>query len=332
MTLNKLSAALQIFLQQQGHAGRLLGNVEAMAEGHAGLAYSFAVSMPDETREDYILKLAPAGVTRSGSTDIYRQYPLLKRLRSHHLPVPHIIWASDEDKWLGAPFIVMERLRGRSLIVWEAKPSENLPDYWLGAARLLALFHDKSASIDLSDWEAPTTLEEELTRWRRLIRHSSVEADRVHAEHLAGRLADTLPANPAVGLVHGDFQPGNILYVDGQPLALIDWDLAAVGPLPIDLGWLLMMADGEAWADDWKPKGAPPRAGIIAAYRDCGGDIPEALSWYQAFACFRMGVIIGMNVKLHREGRRPDPIWDRFASSASTLLARGTGILGELVS
>lgn len=329
MATRELGRALDNFIASHGGRARVEGGVEAIPEGHAGLAHSFSLAGPDGTTESYVLKLAPAGVKRSGSTDIYRQYPLLRLLKQHGLPVPAVPWASESEEWLGAPFVVMERLPGKSVIIWEAD-SEDLEEHWIAAAHMLARFHGAVPRAELISWEPPGTLDQEVARWQRLIKHSSSEADRLAAERLAEALLRTMPNDPTVGLVHGDFQPGNILYVGKSATALIDWDLAAVGAIMIDLGWLLMMADGFAWADDWQPKGVPPASVLVEAYETAGGQVSDDLAWYQALACYRMGVIVGMNVKLHREGRRHDPIWEKFASSAETLLGRGTMLVEEV--
>ena len=328
MTERGLRKGLQAFIRASGHPGEIVGDVDAIPEGHAGLAHSFSVSMPGGERRDYVLKVGPAGVRRSGSTDVYRQAPLLRALKAQGLPVPDIIWASDSDDWLGAPFIVMERLPGKSLIVWEPDIRGDLSGYWLESARMLAQLHRQVDLDRLAGWEKPTGLAEEVERWSRLIRHTMDEYDRQAATRLGAALLQDVPdtENDQV-LVHGDFQPGNILYVDGKGVALIDWDLAGIGPRGIDLGWLLVMGDRAAWANDWQPACDLQPAALIRAYEEAGGTAPEDIDWYRALACFRMGVITGMNVKLHREGRRPDPIWDRFASSAATLLRRGSDLL-----
>jgi aminoglycoside phosphotransferase (APT) family kinase protein len=325
---SELTRALQNFIANQGSDGCVEGSVEPIPEGHAGLAYSFSLVRTDGVRASYVLKLAPAGIKRSGSTDIYRQYPLLRLLKRRELPVPGIPWASESEEWLGAPFVVMERLPGKSLIIWEAD-SDDLEGYWKEAVRMLARFHSGISVTDLMHWEQPGTLEQEIARWRRLIKHSSDESDRLAAERLAEALSLIKPNNPAMGLVHGDYQPGNILYVDKCATALIDWDLAAVGAVMIDLGWLLMMADRSAWAEEWQPRGAPQASVLISIYEAAGGEVSDDLAWYQALACYRMGVITGMNVKLHREGRRHDPIWEKFAPSAKTLLGRGMALIEE---
>ena len=43
------------------------------------------------------------------------------------------------------------------------------------------------------------------------------------------------------------------------------------------------------------------------------GETHEELPWYQALAGYRLGAISCLNVHLHRSGRRPDAIWERFA-------------------
>lgn len=80
---------------------------------------------------------------------------------------------------------------------------------------------------------------------------------------LAARLAEHLPATISLGLVHGDFQPGNILFDAGRLVAIIDWELSLIGSQALDLGWLMMMADEACWHRDWRPA-APIRTEELA--------------------------------------------------------------------
>lgn len=321
-----LTNRLQQFLDQAGCGGKIGGPLKPMLEGHAGFTYSFSLETFDGARRDYVLKRGPEGVRRSGSTDIFRQAELLRSLQGSGLPVPEVPWASPDEAWIGAPFVVLSRLPGRNFLVWEPHAAFNrqlgLTGLWQGAAELLAKMHRAGTMERLRKWESITSIAAELDRWARLIRHTSSSEDREHATRVAKRLRDLAPGEGAIGLVHGDFQPGNILYEDGRVTGLIDWDLATLGPQGQDLGWLLMMADGPAWAASWQPIQAPPIAELVDAYTAYGGVATADIDWHRAFACFRMAVIIGLNLKLHRNGNRVDPIWDRFESSAATLLNR----------
>ncbi|QQS13214.1 MAG: phosphotransferase [Rhodospirillales bacterium] len=182
------------------------------------------------------------------------------------------------------------------------------------AAATLARFHRLDWRRVLPDWEGPTPLSVELRRWDKVLRHAQDAGWLEIGLRVQAALLATEPEPRAIGLVHGDFQPGNLLYGDaGQLHGVIDWELASIGAQGLDLGWLMMMGDRGAWAPEWAPVTALPPATLLEAYRAAGGPVAEHVDWFQAFAAYRMASIACLNVKLHRTGRRPDPLWDRFA-------------------
>lgn len=321
-----------------GHPGSLRARVETyfadlaqhvecfepIADGHAGRSFALHLCDPGGLRRPFVLKLGPPGVRRSGSADIYRQSALLNALSGTALPVPAIRWACDRDEPLGAPFVVMERLPGRSFIVWEPHPSliegDGGATVWRQAAELLAILHDIDFRDHLEGWERPTGWPDEIVRWTGLARHSHDASRRERLMVLGDRLRTSMPADEAVGLVHGDFQPGNILYDGGKATGLIDWDLAAIGPQGVDVGWLMMMADAAAWHPAFRPVAPVPKEELLDIYKNRGGPAHTHARWHQAFAHLRMGSIAGLNLKLHRNGTRVDPIWEKFELSIPALI------------
>lgn len=310
-------------------------DLRVMEDGHAGLTFGFELACGTEVPASYILKLAPIGVPRRGSTDVFRQARLLRALHAAGLPAPPVAWASGDEQALGTPFIVMQRLPGRVFVPWE--PSEAFPkdpafvrELWVQAVRALAGFHRLDWQRMLADWESPFTLEGELQRWQSLLRHSPDPAWLEAGHALHAELAACRPPESPVGLVHGDFQPGNVLYdAQGRLQGVIDWDLSGIGAQGVDVGWLLMMIDPQAWVDSWRPVAPITRVALIDAYREAGGPVLSHLAWFQAFAQFRLGAIACLNVKLHRNGRRHDPLWERFAPSVSSLFSRARQLLAS---
>ncbi len=304
-------------------------NFGAMADGHAGLTFGFdVVNSIGAAIGSYVLKMAPAGVARRGNTDVFRQAPLLRALKTCGLPVPEIPWASPDEDQLGTPFLVMERMPRRVFLVWEPHASFSrdlayLREIWLQAAKLLARVHMIDWQQALPDWEKPRALPEEIARWTKILRHAEDPDWFAAGTRLGTLLASRIPDEAPVGLVHGDFQPGNILYENGRADGLIDWELAAIGAQGLDLGWMLMMVDGEAWHPDWRPVAPISAEDLIKSYRGDGGPALLNLEWYQALAHYRLGSIACLNVKLHRTGKRPDALWERFAPSIPFLFARG---------
>lgn len=324
-----LANRLQKFIEIECGAGIHVANLAAMEDGHAGLTFGFnTVDAADLPLDSYILKLAPAGVTRRGNTDVYRQAPLLRTLKTLGLPVPAVPWASPDSDALGTPFIIMERMPGRIFLVWEPHHSFlrdpiEARHVWLQASRMLAALHKVDWQTSLPDWEKPRPLSEELDYWTPLLRHAQEREWAVAGTKLRNLLAQHLPDGEPVGVVHGDFQPGNILYVNGRAGGLIDWELTSIGSQGLDVGWLLMMSDSQAWDPAWQPVAPVSRDALVDAYRQAGGPALHQIDWYQALASYRLGAIACLNVKLHRTGKRPDILWERFASSISSLFARG---------
>lgn len=330
-----LAARLGRLIEAECGTGCRAAHLASMEDGHAGLTFGFdVIDASGRPRGSYVLKLAPVGVTRRGNTDVYRQAPLLHGLRAAGMPVPAVPWASSDENVLGTPFIIMERLPGRVFLVWEphhsfSRDRRHLRDVWLQAARLLAQLHQVDWQTALPDWESPRPLKEELERWTPLLRHALDPDWHVAGTKLNGLLAARLPDERPVGIVHGDFQPGNILYVDGRAEGLIDWELTSIGSQGLDVGWLLMMSDAQAWDPAWPPVAPLTREDLIEAYGEAGGPAVANLDWYQALAQFRLGVIACLNVKLHRTGKRTDDLWERFAPSIPYLFARAIELAGR---
>ena len=335
---NGFSARLVRFIESECGAGTRVVNLAAMEDGHAGLTFGFEViDVAGRSLGAYVIKLAPLGVARRGNTDVYRQAPLLHGLKSAGMPVPAVAFASPTDNELGTPFIVMERLPGRVFLVWEPHPSflrdqSKLRDVWLQASRMLARLHNVDWQAVLSDWEKPRPLRDELDFWTPLLRHALDSRWQTAGMELGGLLAARIPDPQPVGVVHGDFQPGNILYVDGQAKALIDWELASIGSQGLDVGWLLMMSDPQAWDPSWRPVAQVSREDLVGAYVESGGTAQSNLDWYQALAHYRLGAIACLNVKLHRTAKRTDILWEHFASSIPALFARGLELTRRAVS
>jgi aminoglycoside phosphotransferase (APT) family kinase protein len=326
---DSLAARLRRLIESECGAGSDVANLGTMEDGHAGLTFGFDVlGIGGQLHGSYVLKLAPVGVTRRGNTDVYRQAPLLRALSAAGMPVPAVPWASPDEAALGTPYIVMERLPGRVFLVWEPHSSfprdaDQLRQIWLQAARMLARLHRVDWQSVLPDWEKPRPLRAELDFWTPLLRHAPDPQWLAVGTKLRSLLAADIPDGQPIGVVHGDFQPGNILYVDGRAETLIDWELASIGSQGLDLGWLLMMSDGEAWDWGWRPVAPVSRDDLVNAYREAGGTALFDIDWYQALAHFRGCAIACLNVKLHRSGRRKDDLWERFATSVPTLFARG---------
>ena len=223
--ISALAARLNRFIETECGAGRRVIDLRPMEDGHAGLTFGFDVVVKDapERLGSYVLKVAPPGVARRGNTDVYRQAPLLRNLGKAGMPVPAVPWASQGEDLLGTPFIIMERLPGRIFFVW--KPHASFPRetaavgaLWLQAAQILAQLHQVDWQMVLPDWERPRAVRDELNTWVPLLRHAETSALAGEGLELHRLLAAHIPDERPIGIVHGDFQPGNILTSMARPM------------------------------------------------------------------------------------------------------------------
>ncbi len=307
--------------------GIAIRNFETMEAGHAGLTFGFQVC-DDNGRcvDDLILKMSPPGVRRQGVADIYRQARLLRELHHARVPVPALRWAEEHDEPLGTPYIVMERVPGRECFNLDPpqRPGNEVScdDLWRMTAETLATLAQFDWRTHLVDWQRVVPLAEEFDRWERTLRKSPEPAWVDLGLRARDCLASCMPDSEPLRLIHGDFQPSNLMIHDGRISAIIDWDLAEITSGLIDVGWMLMFADREYWGSHWRGLFAPSIEELERRYLHLTGEDGGDLTWYRAYAGYRFGAISCLNVKLHREGRRPDPVWDQLALDVPRLFER----------
>ncbi|MBI2802838.1 MAG: phosphotransferase family protein [Gammaproteobacteria bacterium] len=333
MVTDELRRSLEAFIQAEIGADLALDEVHD-SDGHAGLTFLFSTrDSATKTRHgEYVLKIPPKGVARHGNTDVYRQAPLLRALHAADLPVPRVPWAGAQEQWFGVPFIVMERLPGRTYFVWDPHSSfERSPaaagPLWRQAVEVLPRFHQFDWRRELKNWQAPEPLIDQISRWRKIYLHAPEPRWIEQAEGVEALLLKTMPDDAPIGLYHGDYQPGNILYADGRLTGVIDWEISGIGDCLLDIGWLMMVADPANWVEAWHSIYPPTPEEIRDIYEQRMGQRYAAIPWYQAFAGYRLASIGCLNVKLHRKGQRHDPIWENMGLCLSKMFERAREIL-----
>jgi aminoglycoside phosphotransferase (APT) family kinase protein len=233
--------------------------------------------------------------------------------RNSTVPVPTTLWLERDASHLGAPFFVMARVDG-------VVPPDIMPypfgDNWLydAAPADQAALQRRSVevlgrlhAIDLATPDA-AFLQEGAPGGSALRRH--VDDLRTYYEWVVAQsarsrlldrgfqwLEDHWPADegPAV-LSWGDSRIGNIMYRDFTPVAVLDWEMASVGPREIDLGWMIFMH----WffqhlAEVYGRPGMPHfmrSTDVVATYAESTGVEPGDLLWYQVYAAVRFGAVM----------------------------------------
>ena len=195
---------------------------------------------------------------RDASTDrIRREAEAMRSLHRHGFPVPRVVCVSTPDISTGRPFLVMERVRGRSLG----------EDYWSGdrtrraRARCLLLdLHRRLHCIEPDGVLAHPVRTRTLAGDHALLETELARQDDRTREAFASVLdrlrfpATHIPERAVV--VHGDFHYNNVLVDDEGGATVIDWSNVCAADPRTDLGWLRMVTgdpDISAYASDLGP-------------------------------------------------------------------------------
>ncbi len=127
---------------------------------------------------------------------------------------------------------------------------------------------------------------------------------------------------PAEGLNWGDARFGNVLYEDFEPVCVLDWEMAAIGPAEVDLGWWWFMNRYYTEGTGVPPlPGFPSEADARAHYEAALGRPLRDMRFYEVLAGFRFGIIFIRAAALMRAADPDDGGTFERINPVTTMLA-----------
>ena len=301
--------------------------------GHAGFAYGFRVRSADRV-ESWFLRLPPPNVNWRGTADVLRQAAVLQALDGTRVPHCPLRWSGDDLRWFGCPYFIVPKLEGDVLRLGPGEWGSALPE-----ATLLALGREAMTALAAIHRVAPerapylgaaVPFAEDVERWDRFVPRAADPQQMQLVPDVRRKLLATLPEDAPVGIFHGDFQTANLFCsFEGRLLAVIDWELVGVGATLNDVGWICTFSDRAAWHEapgQGRPAFLNPET-LAGFYREAWGAPLPDLNWYRALAAYKFAIISGLNLGLHRRGKRHDPVWEITALSIEPLLQRALTLL-----
>lgn len=222
-------------------------------------------------------------------------------------PVPEWIGMEPDPAVLGLPFLVMGRVVGRSATQnpnynttgWVADmPPVQRGETW---KRAITAF----AQLGKIDWQTDgfaflaqpelgkPGLDQYLGHIEAWYRGCRRDRAMPYIDKAIAYIRHEQPAVTEVNVLWGDSTPSNVMFADdGTVNALIDWELAALGPSELDLAWWLYFDDlFSRRFGVTRLEGLPTRDESIAIWEAACGRKAEHLAYYDVVVALRMALV-----------------------------------------
>jgi aminoglycoside phosphotransferase (APT) family kinase protein len=316
--------------------------IEQFPGGHSNLTYLLHWG-----NRELVLRRPPVGSAVKTAHDMGREYRVLSHLgplypkapkrlypkapKGLYPKAPKVFAACDDPAILGAPFYVMERVRGVILRHPHLPPGLDLPPDPMRRLSeslvdgLVELHAVDFRAAGLADFGHPAGYVERQVagwsgRWQKAKTDDVPDLDRA-----AAWLAEHLPeerGEAGATLLHNDYKYDNlVLDPDDLPriLAVLDWEMATVGDPLMDLGTSLAY-----WIDPDDPPAAHhlptgpttqpgnlSRAEVALRYAKATGRDISQIHFYYIYGVFKIAVIAQQIYYRYRQGLTKD---ERFAA------------------
>jgi aminoglycoside phosphotransferase (APT) family kinase protein len=250
---------------------------------------------------------------------------VLRVLAAHPLVrVPEVLGTDAGEPPALPPLFVMSYVEGESYepCLASSEPSATraqLEARALAAARMLAALHAVPTDDPALAAEPAQDLPAELARWQRAF--ASTDADlRANEAEVHAALAQRLPAEPRVKILHGDYRLGNMQCRAGEIGALIDWEIWSLGDPRLDLAWFLLNSDPRHPSCVRPQPEMPPVAELRAAYEQAAGRSVAELAWFAALVRYKQAAASALIAKNARKLAKPGVDAERTAGLIPKLL------------
>jgi aminoglycoside phosphotransferase (APT) family kinase protein len=327
------AAALAVWLKPRlpGVEGPLA--VEQFPGGHSNLTYLLRFDgRGNRGDRELVLRRPPVGSRVKTAHDMGREHRVLSRLHAAYPKAPRALLHCDDPAVIGAPFYLMERVRG--VILRRQTAPEGID---LGPERMRAISEaavDGLADLHAVDYRAAGL--EDLghpegyaarqvagwtERWRKSRTDDVPDLDRA-AAWLAANLPLESPRESGAALIHNDYKYDNLVLHSEDPtrmVAVLDWEMATIGDPLMDLGTSLGY-----WMDpDDVPElrllpagpttlpGNLRRGEVVERYAARSGRDVSRILFYYVYGLFKIAIIAQQIYYRYRQGLTRDA---RFAA------------------
>jgi aminoglycoside phosphotransferase (APT) family kinase protein len=354
---------LAVYLRARVDGLGALVSAHQFLNGAANLTY-----LLEFTDRRLVIRRPPFGQIAVGAHDMKREYRALSRLWRSYDRAPRAYLLCDDHSVIGSDFLVIEYRPGVVVWGSVPPGMAGQPDagrrIGFAVVDALADLHlldpelagvadlgrpDGFVDRQLRGWQArwaavaepllPNLAADGLLPSGALAGTVFGAAGPDLVAEAAARLAATRPETARASVLHNDFKIDNCQFDPANPdrvRSVFDWDMATIGDPLVDLGTMLNYWPDPSDDPDNRPSypdgqqhmGLPTRAEVTERYgRATGADV-SAVSWYEAFGCWKTAIVVGQLYHRYLMGNSHDLRQGLKGDRIMPLARRALTILG----
>jgi len=226
---------------------RKLGDTANLRSENISFGHSNEVHLIHFGGNSWALRRPPRGPLLPTAHDMMREYRVLKALQNTPVPVPRMYASCDDPSYIGAPFYLMEYMRGE-VVRADNNNFVKTVELRRSVSRQMV---EVLAALQSVDWRAAGLegfgrsegyLERQLNRWSDQLERTIPHTRPLPVmEQVKEWLRAHLPESPAPTIVHGDYKLDNLMFdpKTARAIAVLDWEMAVLGPREMDAAWII---------------------------------------------------------------------------------------------
>lgn len=262
---------------------------------------------------ELVLRVEPPEGGLFPDCDLRLQYDVMSGLAGSTVPVPKVAWFIDDSDVLGAPGFLMHRVHGQVAsgfrpgfhghgLFFDASLAQRRR-MWLAAVDAMASLH----TLDIDALVLPASLGADVHPQGAIALMLDVIEGQLdwagNAPPVSGEalqfLRSQVPTTAGKALCWGDPRPGNIIYRDGEVAAVLDWELAHIGPPEGDLAYFLLVDEVVAELNGVpRLEGLPGPVETVAHYESRTSRPVRDLEFHYIMQALRMAAMLVLTVRL----------------------------------
>jgi aminoglycoside phosphotransferase (APT) family kinase protein len=232
-------ATLNKYLHDQAPLIGKINRVTRFPGGYSNITYCI-----ETADKEWVLRMPPAGAQIQSAHDMGREFRIIGLLQPHYQKVPAVVHYCENPEVIGAPFYIMERIKGVVLRAGNAPNMQIDPALMRQISmalvdNLVALHDIDIIKTNLIELGKPVGyVQRQVTGWIK--RYYAAETDTIeNMNRIADWLSKNFPREQLATFLHNDYKYDNLILDPNELtkiIGVLDWEMATVGDPLMDVG------------------------------------------------------------------------------------------------